>query len=39
VKRSVRDRGGLPLMIAGISAGFLGASVLFVVVYYLATHH
>jgi eukaryotic-like serine/threonine-protein kinase len=39
VKRSVRDRGGLPLLVAGISAGFLAASVLFVVVYYLATHH
>jgi eukaryotic-like serine/threonine-protein kinase len=39
VKRSLRDRGGLPLLVAGISAGFLGASALFVVLYYLATHH
>ena len=39
VKRSVRDKGGLPLVVAGISAGFLGASALFVVLYYLATHH
>jgi len=39
VQRSVRDRGGLPLLVAGISVGFLVASVLFVVAYYLATHH
>ena len=39
VKRSVRDRGGLPLVVAGISVGFLAASALFVVLYYLLTHH
>jgi serine/threonine-protein kinase len=39
VKRSVRDRGGLPLLIAGISAGFIAASVLFVVAWYLLAHH
>ena len=39
VRRSVRDRGGLPLLIAGISAGFLAASALFVAVWYLAAHH
>ncbi len=39
VRRSVRDRGGLPLLVAGISAGFLAASALFVAVWYLAAHH
>jgi len=39
VQRSLRDRGGLPLVVAGISVGFLAASALFVVLYYLATHH
>ena len=39
VKRSVRDRGGLPLVVAGISLGFIAASALFVLVFYLATHH
>jgi serine/threonine protein kinase len=39
VKRSVRDRGGLPLVIIGISVGFLAASALFVVLYYLLAHH
>ena len=39
VKRSVRDKGGLPLVVAGISAGFIGASALFVILYYVATHH
>ena len=38
VRRSVRDRGGLPLLVAGISAGFLVASVLFVVLFHLVTH-
>ena len=39
VKRSARDRGGLPLVVAGISAGFLGASILFVAAWYLLAHH
>ncbi len=39
VKRSLRDRGGLPLVVAGISLGFLAASALFVVLYALLAHH
>ena len=38
IRRSVRDRGGLPLLVAGISAGFLVASALFVLLYYLVAH-
>jgi eukaryotic-like serine/threonine-protein kinase len=39
IKPSIRSRGGLPLLIAGISFGFLAASVLFVVAVYLLGHH
>ncbi|MHB8960713.1 MAG: serine/threonine-protein kinase [Candidatus Limnocylindrales bacterium] len=39
VQRSIRDRGGLPLVVAGISLGFLAASALFVVLYSLLVHH
>jgi eukaryotic-like serine/threonine-protein kinase len=39
VKPSIAARGGLPLLVAGISLGFLAASVLFVVAFYLVTHH
>jgi serine/threonine protein kinase len=39
VRTSMREKGGLPLLVIGISAGFLVASVLFVVVFYLASHH
>jgi len=39
VKPSIRSRGGLPLLVAGISFGFLAASALFVVAVYLASHH
>ena len=37
--RSMREKGGLPLLVAGISAGFLLASVLFVVAVYMLSHH
>ncbi len=39
VQRSIRDRGGLPLVVAGISLGFLAASALFVALFYLLAHH
>jgi eukaryotic-like serine/threonine-protein kinase len=38
VKPSIAARGGLPLLVAGISLGFLAASLLFVVAFYVATH-
>ncbi len=37
--RPRRPRAGLPLLVAGISLGFLAASVLFVLAVYLLTHH
>jgi serine/threonine protein kinase len=39
VKPSLQARGGLPLLVAGISFGFLAASVLFVLAVYLLGHH